>query len=98
MSDTIKVIVSAIGGAIVSGIFGVWLQKLKNTGSNESVYAEHTDSLWDRLDKITDERDELKEQVIRLNAKIDEQSKIIDQLTRQMSTLNTKFQDWESEN
>ncbi|MQS88293.1 hypothetical protein [Companilactobacillus mishanensis] len=98
MNDTLKIIISAIGGAIVSGIFGVWGQKLKNTSSNESVYAEHTDIMWDRLDKITNERDELKEQVIKLNAKIDEQSKIIDQLTRQMSALNSKFQDWESEN
>lgn len=97
MNSTVIAIVGAVAGGVVTGFYNVWVQKTKNIGTNEGIYAEHTDSLLDRLDKITGERNDLKEQVIKLNAKIDEQSKIIDQLTKQMGDLNTKFNTLEEE-
>lgn len=77
MTDLIKIIVSAVGGAIVGGFFNVWLQKIKNQGSNEGVYADHTKELLERVDKLTDERDDLKQQVINLQSKIDDQNDTI---------------------
>ncbi|APX72728.1 hypothetical protein M5C72_06375 [Companilactobacillus allii] len=91
MIDTVRVAISAVVGGAVTGIFGVWLQRTKNKGSNESIYADHTQELFDRLDKITQERDDLKEQVIKLNNQVQKQSNIIDSLTKQVGNLNEKF-------
>ncbi|MQS44233.1 hypothetical protein [Companilactobacillus mishanensis] len=111
MIDTIKVIVSAVSGGALSGIFTVWLQKIKNQGSNEAIYARHTKELFERIDMImkerdtiTHERDELKSQVIILTRKIDlqnatikQQGRIIDTLTKQVGILNEKFDSWREE-
>ncbi|MQS52182.1 hypothetical protein [Companilactobacillus mishanensis] len=91
MNDTFLALLSAVGGGAITGLTGVWGLHVKNRGSNEQVYAEHTDELFDRLDKITSERDDLKEQVIKLTAKVNEQTKVIDQLNKQMGELNIKF-------
>lgn len=98
MIDTIKVAISAVMGGIVTGVFGVWLQRIKNKGTNESIYADHTQELFERLDKITQERDDLKEQVMKLqnqierqNELINKQNGIIDSLNKQVGELNTKF-------
>ena len=89
--ETIKTLISAIGGAVMTGIFGVWLQRLKNQGSNESVYADHTNDLFKRLDRITSERDDLKEQVIELKAQVQELNSVIDSLNKQMGNLTAQL-------
>jgi len=95
MIETIQVAISAVVGGVVTGVFGVWLQRTKNKGTNESVYADHTQELFDRLDKITQERDDLKEQVIKLNNLVQKQSNIIDSLNEQVGKLNEKFDSME---
>jgi len=92
--ETIRILISAIGGAVVTGIFGVWLQRLKNQGSNENVYAEHTEDLFKRLDKITNERDDLKEQVIELKGQVEKLNDVIDSLNEQMGNLTSKLEDF----
>jgi len=87
MIDTIKVAISAVIGGVVTGVFGVWLQRVKNQSSNESVYANHTQDLFERLDKITSERDDLKNQVIELQGQVKT-------LNAQIKTLNTKFDEF----
>jgi len=89
--ETIRILISAIGGAVITGIFGVWLQRLKNQGSNENVYADHTKELFDRLDQITQERDDLKVQVIKLQDQVSKQNNTIDALNKQVGVLNSKF-------
>lgn len=89
--ETIRILISAIGGAVITGVFGVWLQRLKNQGSNENVYADHTKELFDRLDQITQERDELKVQVIKLQDQVSKQNNTIDALNKQVGALNSKF-------
>lgn len=89
--ETIRILISAIGGAVITGIFGVWLQRLKNQGSNENVYADHTKELFDRLDQITQERDDLKVQVIKLQDQVSKQNSTIDALNKQVGVLNSKF-------
>lgn len=89
--ETIRILISAIGGAVITGIFGVWLQRLKNQGSNENVYAEHTEDLFKRLDKITNERDDLKEQVIELKGQVEKLNDVIDSLNEQMGNLTTQL-------
>ena len=84
--------------AIISGIIGsagtVWLQAVKNKGesdkaktSNEGIYAEHTSELLDRLDKVISERDDLKAQVMDLRQKVEDQSRVINELTTQIQGL-----------
>lgn len=90
-SETIRTIISAIVGAIITGVFGVWLQRLKNQGSNENIYAEHTNDLFKRLDEITDERDDLKKQVIELRAEVAQLNTVIDSLNGQMGNLTNQL-------
>lgn len=89
--ETIRILISAIGGAVITGVFGVWLQRLKNQGSNENVYADHTKELFDRLDQITQERDDLKVQVIKLQNQVSKHNNTIDALNKQVGVLNSKF-------
>ena len=90
-SETVRTIISAIVGAIITGVFGVWLQRLKNQGSNENIYADHTNDLFERLDRITNERDDLKEQVIELKAQVEKLNNVIDSLNEQMGDLTTQL-------
>lgn len=90
-SETIRTIISAIVGAIITGVFGVWLQRLKNQGSNENIYADHTNDLFERLDRITNERDDLKEQVIELKAQVEKLNSVIDSLNEQMGNLTNQL-------
>jgi len=98
MIDTIKVAISAIVGGVITGVFGVWLQRVKNQGSNEGIYAEHIDGALDRLEERTKERDDLKNQVMQLQLQIKQQSlliekqnKVINSLNKQVGDLNSKF-------
>lgn len=75
----------------MTGIFGVWLQRLKNQGSNENIYADHTNDLFKRLDRITSERDDLKEQVIELKAQVQELNSVIDSLNERMGNLTIQL-------
>lgn len=105
MTDLIKIIVSAVGGAIVGGFFNVWLQHVKNQGGNEKVYAEYSEDMYQRTKKAMDERDDLKQQVIEMRVQISEQSKtikkqskVIDGLTAQVEKLRTQFKSMEDKN
>jgi peptidoglycan hydrolase CwlO-like protein len=95
LSSTIIAIVSAVSGAAVTGFYNVWVQKTKNVGNNESVYAEHTEDMWKRLDDLTYERDDFKSQVITLQAEVEEQTRVIDQLNKQIGELSNKFEELE---
>lgn len=92
--ETIRTLISAIGGAVITGVFGVWLQRLKNQESNENVYADHTNDLFERLDKITSERDDLKEQVIELKAQVEKLNSVIDSLNEQMVNLTAQLNEF----
>lgn len=94
MIETIRVAISAVVGGVVTGVFGVWLQRTKNKGTNESVYAEHTEDLFNRLDKITNERDDLKIQVIELKGQVEKLNGVIDSLNEQMGKLTSKLEDF----
>lgn len=86
-TEVIIAIITAIGGAL-----SVWITSKHNTSaSNEGVYATHTDEMWARIDALTNERDDLKQKVIKLTAKVEEQSKIITDQGILIETLNTKI-------
>ena len=92
--ETIRILISAIGGAVITGVFGVWLQRLKNQSSNENIYADHTADLFKRLDKITNERDDLKNQVIELKGQVQKLNGVIDSLNEQMGQLTSKLEEF----
>ncbi|GAQ01456.1 hypothetical protein NBRC111452_1264 [Companilactobacillus farciminis] len=105
MNEIIRIIIYSLGGAIVGGFFNVWLQRVKNQGGNEKVYAEYSEDMFQRTKKAMDERDDLKEQVIELRAQISEQSKtikkqskVIDGLTAEVEKLSTQFKSMEDKN
>ncbi|WP_025024737.1 hypothetical protein [Companilactobacillus nodensis] len=95
MIETFKVVISALGGAFITGLFGVWLQQLKNKNNSEGIYADHIEELFERLDKTTEERDGLKGQVSDLTFQLIEQKKVVDSLTRQMGDLKNKLNEIE---
>lgn len=67
---------------------GGWIVGSRNDGtSRENVYAQHTQEMWDRmdklnekLDKVTQERDELKEQLQMMSLKMKTLQDSIDKL------------------
>jgi hypothetical protein len=102
MTELFRVFLSAVVGAAITGYFNIRLQQSKNQSSNESIYAEYSGSLTDRVDKLTNERDGLKEQVMKMGIQIDEQSKIIkkqskviDGLTSQVENMSNQLKSLE---
>lgn len=93
-SETIRTIISAIVGAIITGVFGVWLQRTKNISSNEGIYADHTKELFDQMKEISKERDDLKEQVIELKGQVQKLNDVIDSLNNQISGLALKLNEF----
>lgn len=94
--------IGAIIIAIISGVGGWYANKSKKISSTESVYAEHTRDLWERLDKlsnelnsVTKERNELQIQVEQLRRQIEDQSKMIGNLQRGVKNLTNKIGDQE---
>lgn len=91
MSDAFKYIAGFITAVI--GAWGtVWLQRAKNQGSNENVYAEHTEDLFRRIDKLTtdlekrtQERDDLKEQVLSLKGQVEKLEIKIDKFSQEFN-------------
>lgn len=89
--------IGAIIIAIISGVGGWYANKSKKVSSTESVYAEHTRDLWDRLDKlsnelnsVTKERNELQIQVEQLRKQIADQSRMIGNLQLEVKNLTNK--------
>ncbi|GAX04054.1 hypothetical protein IWT140_01691 [Secundilactobacillus pentosiphilus] len=79
---------------LIGGAGTWWATTVNDKTKREDVYADHMPEWWDRLDKITQERDDLKEQVNTLqievekqSATIKQQSKIIDQLNESVNEL-----------
>ena len=89
--------IGAIIIAIISGVGGWYANKSKKMSSTESVYAEHTRDLWERLDKlsnelnsVTKERNELQIQVEQLRRQIEDQSRMIGNLQLEVKNLTNK--------
>ena len=89
--------IGAIIIAIISGVGGWYANKSKKVSSTESVYAEHTQDLWARLDKlsnelnsVTKERNELQIQVEQLRKQIADQSRMIGNLQLEVKNLTNK--------
>lgn len=87
----------AIIVAIITGVGGWYASKSKKVSSTESVYAEHTQDLWGRLDKlsnelnsVTKERNQLQIQVEQLRKQIEEQTKLINNLQLEVQRLTNK--------
>ena len=51
---------------------------------NERIYADKTDDLFNRSDKLTDERDDLKGQVLKLQSEVKALTKAVDSLKNEM--------------
>lgn len=90
--------IGAVIIAVISGIGGWYANKSKKVSSTEAVYAEHTQDLWNRLDKVsidlesvTRERNELKAQVEQLEKQIANQSKMIGNLQLEINKLTAKI-------
>lgn len=90
--------IGAIVIAVISGIGGWYANKSKKVSSIESVYAEHTQDLWNRLDKVssdlesvTRERNELQVQVEQLREQIADQSKMIGNLQLEVKKLTAEI-------
>lgn len=79
-------LLSAIVAAAASFLVG----KLNSSSNNEKVYADHYIELLNKIDQLTSERDNLKDQIIKLREQISAQSKIIDELSKQIASLKKK--------
>lgn len=75
-----NILSAVLGGGTVAALINYAGSKSSDSVKREDVYADHTQELFDRLDKLTEERDGLKDQVL-------EQSKTIDTLNTQIKQL-----------
>ncbi|WP_268914135.1 hypothetical protein [Lentilactobacillus sp. SPB1-3] len=82
----ITAVITAIGGWIVANH--------NDSTSREGIYAEHVQDQWDRidtlsnqLDKVIQERDDLRAQVEELSNQVKEQSRVIDELNTSINSL-----------
>lgn len=73
--------------AIVAALGTFLVGKLNSSSTRESVYADHYEQLLTRIDKLTGERDNLKAQIVKLQEQIARQSKVIDELSKQIALL-----------
>ena len=95
LTHLIETILSIIGGSGLASWLTYRSTVKRDNTRREDIYADHTGELWERLDKITDERDELSKTVIKLQSKVDdqsktirEQSKVIDAFGKQVNQLS----------
>lgn len=82
----ITVISSLLGGAL--GAF--WNYKGKvvdSSASRDDIYADHTEELFKRLDYLTNERDDLKQQNINLMNQVKQLRAQVRNLTTQVNKL-----------
>lgn len=93
MVDNIKFVISAIGGAFITGIFGLWLQKMKNNGDH------YLDNVRQINDMVTERSDLIqKNTVLEIKLKhveddLKTQKKVTDQLTRQIGDLKRQMEE-----
>lgn len=91
MVDNFKFVISAIGGAFVTGFFGLWLQKMKNSGDH---YIENVD----KINALVSERSDLIKNNTVLEIKLKHvqddlrtQRKVTDELTKQIGELKREM-------
>ena len=73
--------------AIVAAVASFLVSKLNSSSTREGVYAAHYGELLNKIDQLTNERDDLKDQILKLQEQIRTQSRIIDELTKQIEEL-----------
>ncbi|WP_369901895.1 hypothetical protein [Lactiplantibacillus plantarum] len=56
----------------------------KASFSNEGIYADKTSDLFERIDKLTNERDDLKEQVMKLQGEVKDLTKAVKEMKQEM--------------
>lgn len=76
--------IGTVMAAIVSGLFGYFAQNLKSHQDNEGIYAKYSGDLIKRVDELTDERDDLKEQVLILQGQVTELSRQVKELRKDL--------------
>lgn len=93
MVDNIKFVISAIGGAFITGIFGLWLQKMKNSGDH------YLDNVRQINDMVTERSDLIqKNTVLEIKLKhveddLKTQRRVTDQLTMQIGDLKRQMEE-----
>lgn len=82
----ITVISSLLGGAL--GAFWNYKGKVVDSSASlEDIYADHTEELFKRLDNLTNERDDLKQQNINLMNEVKQLRAQVRNLTTQVNKL-----------
>ena len=80
---------------VFAGGFGsAWLalkgNLVKASSSNEAIYADKTGDLFERIDKLTNERDDLKEQVMKLQGEVKDLTKAVREMKQEMKERDEK--------
>lgn len=61
------------------------------SSSNEGIYADHTKELWEKIDSVSNERDDLKTQVLKLQTQVENAQRTIDALNNQIGELTDQL-------
>lgn len=77
--------------ALITAAFTYLGSRKKAASNNESIYADHTKETWERIDKLTGERDDLKQEVIELRIKVAQMTATVDELNKQIGELRQQL-------
>ncbi|QLL69802.1 hypothetical protein [Lactobacillus sp. 3B(2020)] len=91
-------VVTFLSGGGITGLFTYMQSRRDDRTQREEVYADHMPDLFERLDRLTDEREELKKQntelsaqVSSLKSQVDSLNSVIDALNRQVAKLTEEL-------
>lgn len=93
MKEIVIAVVSSLFGGALGAFFNYKGKTVSAIASQEDVYADHTKELFDRLDKLTRERDGLKEQNIELISQVHQLQQQTNQLKKQVQSLTRQVKD-----
>lgn len=90
MHQVIIAVISSIFGGAVTAFYGYKGKQVASKTDGEKTYAEYSSELFDRIDKLTQERDRSAKQVIKLQSKVDGQDRTIKEQTATIHKLEKK--------
>ena len=90
MHQVIIAVISSLFGGAVTAFYGYKGKQVASKTDGEKTYAEYSSELFDRIDKLTAERDKYGKQVIKLQSKVDVQDTTIKKQTETIHKLEKK--------
>lgn len=88
MNEAIKEVLIGCLGAVITAVFTYRSDKKKDLTNQEGIYADHTEMLWDKIDKQSKTIEKLTQQVEDLRAENAKLVERVQDLSAQVTSLS----------